>query len=55
MGIVENSNLAQTSYGKMIGNSREQRRGMLFYGGKGDLGRAVVNSKSMRVGLEMEA
>ena len=40
--------------GKMIGKSTEQRRGVLFYRGKGELGGDVANSKSIGVDRELE-
>lgn len=45
---------APASQGKMIGNSIEQRGGMLFYRRKGKSGGAVVNSKSIGEDPEFE-
>lgn len=42
-GISENCNSGHKNCGKTIGKSREQRRGMFFCRGKGELRGAVIN------------
>ena len=54
MGLAENCNLGQTGYSKTIGKSKEQVRGRLLCRGKGAVGRAVVNKKSIGVNWELE-
>ena len=44
-GIAENFNAGCASYSKAIGKSAEQRRGMIFYTGKGKVGRGRQKQK----------
>ena len=41
--MVDGCNSGHASYYKTIGKSGEQRRGRLFYRGKGELGGAAIN------------
>lgn len=41
--MVDGCSSGHASYYKTIGKSGEQRRGRLFYRGKGELGGAVIN------------
>lgn len=52
MATEENYNLEQASYSKIIGNTGQQRREAIFYGGKEKVGRAVINKKSTPVNWE---
>lgn len=45
-GLLGNSNLGHTSYGKNTGQSNRQRRGMLFYKEKEKVGEGWFESKS---------
>lgn len=49
MGLFENCSMGQASYGKSIGKSGEQRRGIAFDRGKLDVGKAVTNKTSIGV------
>lgn len=49
LGIAENGNPGQASYGKTIGKSTQQRRGMLFYRGNWEVGKAFTNKKPIGV------
>lgn len=52
--MADDCDLGQTSYRKTTGKSREQRRGMLFFRGKGKVGRVDINKKSIGVNWEFE-
>ena len=47
LGIAENCTLTQANYSKTIGKSKEQRKGILFYRGKGEVLKAVINKKAI--------
>lgn len=47
LGIAENCNWIQASYGKTLGNSREQRRGLFFYRGKVVSRGAAINKSDL--------
>lgn len=44
-GLVENYNSGHSSYDKIISKSREQRRSLLFYGGRGRVLRRCYKQK----------
>lgn len=62
MGLFENrKGLAiqnKQAIAKAIGKSREQRRGMLFYRGRGwgwgEVGKAFINKKSIRINWDFK-
>lgn len=51
---IKNRNSGLASWGKTIGESRDQRRVLLFYRGKGEVGKIFINKKSNGVNSELE-
>lgn len=45
--IAENCNVGQARYGKTIGKPTEQRRGIFFYRGKGEVEKAIINKSPL--------
>lgn len=54
MGIAGNCSLGQAVCGKTIGKSAEQEEGCSFIEGRGEVGKAVINEKPVRVNWEFE-